>query len=123
MYSYSFWSSPTRPLLEDCGLEESIRQSILVILSTEKGERDLLPDFGSNLYQFVFRRLEAGVLNEVEEEARRCLEQWEPRVQIESIKARPLASSPNQVNLLIRYSVKSTGSKQSINYALNFFEY
>jgi hypothetical protein len=37
--------------------EESVRQSILIILSTAKGERLMRPDFGCGLHEYVFTTL------------------------------------------------------------------
>ena len=34
--------------------EESVRQSILIILSTAKGERVMRPDFGCGIHDLVF---------------------------------------------------------------------
>ncbi|MDR2908437.1 MAG: GPW/gp25 family protein, partial [Oscillospiraceae bacterium] len=37
-----------------CSGEEDIRQSIWIILMTRLGERQMLPNFGSSLHNYVF---------------------------------------------------------------------
>lgn len=61
---------------------ESIYQSIYNILSTNKGERIFLPEFGSDLEDYLFELVTDitafNILNRVVE----AIERWEPRVNL-----------------------------------------
>ena len=67
------WQFPVA--LDDTGAvavaeyEESVRQSIWVILGTAKGERVMRPDFGCGIYDMVFGVNSSTAASEAAEEA------------------------------------------------------
>ena len=61
---------------------ERIRQSLLQILYTRLGERVMRRGFGSNFDAFVFEVLDKSSLDQIVYNARRAIEEWEPRVSI-----------------------------------------
>ena len=103
-------------LLEYVSLEEQIRQSLLFILSTDKGERPLMDNYGTNLKNFIFRRNSDGLLNEIEAHVRECLTQLEPRVTIDEVKAERVDDSRSQIELQIRYRIIETELKQTLRF-------
>ncbi|MGD0988349.1 MAG: GPW/gp25 family protein [Candidatus Sulfotelmatobacter sp.] len=62
--------------------EESIQQSIWIILATAPGERVMRPDFGCGLHHLVFAVNEAETLGEVKKQVRDALVKWEPRIDV-----------------------------------------
>jgi phage baseplate assembly protein W len=67
--------------LETCDYEQSVRQSLILILSTERGERVLRPDFGSSLRQFVFCNMDSTLSELAKTEAVNAVKRWEDRVE------------------------------------------
>src|SRR4051812_22739927 len=67
--------------------EEKIRQSILTILSTAKGERVMRPDFGCDLHAFVFAAPQSATFTLIKSAVREALVRWEPRIAVESVDA------------------------------------
>lgn len=88
--------------------EDSIRESIQVILMTGKGERLMRPDFGCNLKNFVFDTMDYGNLVRMEEEVRNALIQWEPR--ITDIEAKAVPGPDNMIQIHISYRVRVTNN-------------
>jgi phage baseplate assembly protein W len=64
---------------------EVIKSSIRQILSTRKGERVMLPGFGSEIYELVFEHNDELLDAKARREVYRSLRTWEPRIDILSV--------------------------------------
>lgn len=62
--------------------EDSIAQAIWIILATAPGERVMRPDFGCGIHRLVFAVNDVTTRTSLEEEVRRALVLWEPRVEV-----------------------------------------
>lgn len=91
---------------------ENIAQSLDLLLSTLRGSRALLPDFGNNLNQFVFRRSDAQMHEELASAARFILLHGEPRIVVEDIIAAASADG-SLLQLEIRYRVARTNTRHN----------
>jgi phage baseplate assembly protein W len=65
--------------------QDNINQSIDLVLRTARGERCLLPYFGSELRSFLFRQPDATLKDEIIQSVRLTLLNDEPRITVESI--------------------------------------
>jgi Bacteriophage baseplate protein W len=89
--------------------EESIRDSIWIILATAPGERVMRPDFGCGLHQLVFAVNDATTLGQVAEEVREALIRWEPRIEVLDVDTE--VRGRGEVLLInIHYRVRSTNN-------------
>ncbi|HEX5734703.1 MAG TPA: GPW/gp25 family protein [Blastocatellia bacterium] len=89
--------------------EESVRQSIWIILSTAKGERAMRPDFGCGIYDMVFEVNSPSTAGNVVEEIRQSLLFLEPRVDVLDIQAVPEGSG-EALLISIDYQVRATNN-------------
>ncbi len=62
--------------------EESVRQSILIILGTAKGERVMHPDFGCGIYDLVFEVNTPSTAGRVSQSVQDALLVFEPRIDV-----------------------------------------
>jgi len=62
--------------------EESVRDSIWIILATAPGERVMRPDFGCAIHHYVFAVNDAATVGQVTKEVRQALIRWEPRIDV-----------------------------------------
>src|SRR5215470_8322240 len=62
--------------------EESVRQSVWIILGTSKGERVMRPDFGCGIYDLVFEVNSAATAGRVAQEVQDALLYFEPRIDV-----------------------------------------
>src|ERR1700750_1123007 len=69
--------------------EESVRQSIWLILGTAKGDRVMRPDFGCSIYDLVFETNSASTAGRIEEEVRDALLFFEPRIDVLEVQVQP----------------------------------
>jgi Bacteriophage baseplate protein W len=79
------WSFPLEArasALKLAEYEESVRQSIWIVLGTAKGERAMRPSFGCGIYDLVFERNSAATGGRVGQEVRNALLDFEPRIDV-----------------------------------------
>jgi phage baseplate assembly protein W len=63
-------------------LEGQVRQSILLIMQTAKGERVMRPDFGAGLQSFLFEPLTPATAAAVQHQVKEALVRFEPRIEV-----------------------------------------
>lgn len=91
--------------------EESVRQSILIILSTAKGERVMRPDFGCDIHELVFAPNNAATRGLAESYIEEALKLWEPRIDVLDVSGRPGGGYGEVLNINIDYRVRTTDSR------------
>ncbi|HVF50658.1 MAG TPA: GPW/gp25 family protein [Pyrinomonadaceae bacterium] len=95
--------------------EESVRQSIWIILSTAKGERVMRPDFGCGIYDLVFETNTANTAGKIAQEIRRSLLLFEPRIDVIDINVQP--EGDGEVILIsIDYQIRATNNVFNLVY-------
>jgi Bacteriophage baseplate protein W len=95
--------------------EESVRQSILIILGTAKGERVMRPDFGCGIHDLVFANVNPATIGNVIREVNESLLRFEPRIDVIQVDAGP--GDTNNVLLIdIDYEVRATNTAFNLVY-------
>lgn len=98
--------------------EDNIRESIMVILKTEPGERITLPDFGAGLNRFLFEPNNAATHVLIEQAISRALASWEPRIKVESIDVLTDPSDPFAALATISYRLVATNGRERMSVAI-----
>jgi uncharacterized protein len=91
---------------------ENVRQSIRIILSTEPGERVMLPEFGGGLKRFLFRPNVASTHRLIQETITQSLTRWERRIQLEGVNVGPDPADERAALAVIRYKVIATRNSE-----------
>jgi uncharacterized protein len=97
-------------------LDESIRQSIHIILGTAPGERVMRPSFGCNIHDLVYA---PNNLNTASLAAHFCIEalmKWEPRIEEIEAHAEPSDDNLNRLDITIKYKVRATNNSRNLVY-------
>jgi len=95
--------------------EESVREAILVILGTAKGERVMRPDFGCGIHDLVFAPVSATTFGRVVRDVRESLLRLEPRIDVTRVDARAGATK-NVLLIDIDYEVRATNTAFNLVY-------
>ena len=90
--------------------EQDIREAIRLVLLTIPGERVMRPDFGAGLHTFVFASMSATTLGAIQSAVQKALIQWEPRIQVLTVKVTPERGDIGQVSIDIDYRVRATNT-------------
>jgi uncharacterized protein len=94
------------------GLEESVRQSIEVVLTTRPGEQLMRPLFGGGLQEFLFEPNTIGTQRRIHDRVAAALEQWESRIVVDRVEVSEVPDDPAQIHIEIHYRLKRTGEFQ-----------
>lgn len=99
----------SNPITGDVSLkrdDQAVKQSVLNILLTKKGERPFDPNFGSRINSLLFENFDPIVGTLLDEEIRRTLRNYEPRIAVENID---ISTSPdrNAIDISLTVEIKS----------------
>ncbi len=101
--------------------EQKIKESIILIISTAKGERVMRPTFGCDLQQLVFEPNNSVTANLARHYVEEALTLWEPRIGVDEVAAE--IDNPNgQLLIKVKYFVRATNSPQNLVYPFYFQE-
>lgn len=96
--------------------EQRIEESIYLILSTAKGERVMLPDFGCGIHELVFAPNNARTQSAVVYNVRQALVTYEPRIDVLDINAESAPEEPNLLLIRIDYRVRANNARGNLVY-------
>lgn len=119
------WSFPVRPKhgrLTYARYEEDVEQAIGIILETTRQERIMRPSFGAGLRARVFDPNSPATQRQIEDDVRRALIDWEPRITVERVRAYPDASRMHVLMIDIDYVVRRSNSAFNLVYPFYLVE-
>ena len=99
--------------------DESVRQAILLLLSTIPGERVMRPDYGCNLFRLIFAPNDFTTAGLAIHYVTKAIEQWEPRVEVSSVDAVPNLQDASRLDITLAYRVRATLRAETLLFALN----
>jgi len=101
---------------------DNIRESIRIILSTEPGERLMLPNFGTGLKSFLFEPNTVTTHRLIEEKISKSLEMWEPRIKLDSIDVIADEEDAQAVWVMIRYTLVANKRGDQLQFRVQLAE-
>ena len=99
--------------------DESIRQSLLLLLSTTPGERVMRPAYGCHLRRLVFSPNDETTAGLAIHYVRRAVERWEPRIEILSLDATRHPEAPERLLIVLEYRVRATRRSGQLAYPVD----
>lgn len=100
----------------------SVRQSILLLLTTRPGERVMRPEYGCHLSRLVFSPNDGTTAGLAMHYVRQALERWEPRVEILRLDAERSREDPARMDLLLEYRLRATARSERLLFPLYLSE-
>lgn len=98
------------------GDEESVRQAIVMLLSTVPGERVMRPKYGCDLRRLVFQPADATTAGLAVHAVRVALSAWEPRIDVLRVDAAPARTADAALWIEVEYRLRSTRRVESLAY-------
>jgi uncharacterized protein len=109
------------PILPDAGgglgyLEgdSSVEQSLRILLTTALGERVMRPDFGCKAPRLVFAPGSAQYLRLLETSVQEAVRDWEPRVELDEVRAEAMLGDQTRVTVHISYRVRRSNTRGNL---------
>ena len=114
------WSFPPTFTRGDNGVAmvdevEDIRQSLIILLSTIKGERIMQPDYGANMEELLFEPLNVSFAKRMSVKIERAILFYEPRIKTDDINFNQ-DNENGLVEVRIDYTIIATNNRRNIVY-------
>ncbi|AUR86076.1 anti-adapter protein [Vibrio phage 1.081.O._10N.286.52.C2] len=94
---------------------KAIQESILGIVSTNRGERPFAPEFGCDISNQLFENISPASAYSIKYSIENAVSQWEPRVSIIQVDVIPVYDA-NTYNVVVQYHLKTNFDR---SFALN----
>ena len=107
------WAFPIKPVSGRVAVAfyvDDVERAVPIILMTEPGERQMLPDFGAGLRRFVFEPSTAATCRAIEQVVQQALTDWEPRINVESVTVAPDSTEQNLLLIDIDFVIRATNT-------------
>ena len=88
--------------------EDNVRESLRLILLTERGERLMREEFGCGLRRYLAEPNTVTTHQQISDSISQSIQRWEPRVVVEGVSVEPDADEPSQVNVTILFRLVAT---------------
>lgn len=98
---------------------DSVRQAILLLLSTIPGERVMRPDYGCQLHRLVFSPNDETTAGLAIHYVRQALDLWEPRIEVLRLDAERNKENPEQLMISLEYRVRATQQTKATIFSLS----
>lgn len=96
--------------------EQKIEESVYVILSTAKGERVMIPNFGCGIHDMVFAPNSPGTVSIIVQQVRKSLVEFEPRIDVLDIVVDRDHGQPNILIIRVDYKIRANNSIGNVVY-------
>ena len=100
-------------MLED---EADIKSSLEILLSTRLGERMMVPDYGCNLDELLFKPLTLTLKTFVIDLIKTAILYYEPRIDLNKIEIDPTDELEGVLLINLDYTVRATNSRKNMVY-------
>jgi phage baseplate assembly protein W len=102
--------------------EDSVRESIRIIIGTAPGERQMRPDFGCDIHSLVFAHNNLTTAGQAAYYVEKALIRWEPRIETLRVHAVPDQTEGNRLLIEIEYKVIVTNTIFNLVYPFYLIE-
>ena len=85
----------------------AIKQAIVNLLMTNKGERLMNPDYGSDIRRYLFEPLDYGTANQITGNIKSTIDTFEPRISVLNLRALPNMDD-NGFDVEMTYEIRGT---------------
>ena len=115
------WSFPPRfdPRTKEAVMvagNSDIAESLSILLSTDLGERVMLPKYGTGLRRMVFAEASEQTITQIKDILRKAMLYFEPRIRVNRIDAQLVDPMNGQLDLLVDYTIRATNARHNLVY-------
>lgn len=99
--------------------QESVRQAILLLLSTSPGERVMRPKYGCDLNRLVFSTNNDTTAGLAIHYVKQAIHRWEPRITVINVDANSQGEDDNKLYIELNYRVRLTNQNDNLIYGFD----
>lgn len=101
---------------------ESIRQALLLLLSTRPGERVMRPDYGCDIHKLIFSPNDDTTAGLAIYYVQKAIDRWEPRIEVLQLDAGRDPQAPEHLTVTLQYRVRVTRHTELLSFSINLAE-
>jgi phage baseplate assembly protein W len=116
--SWPFLPVPRNGKLNFTSLEQSVRDSIRIILTTRPGEQLMAPLFGAGLQNFLDEGNVVAIRRQIQTAIVDSLQAYESRILVDNVDVETVLNSPSQLHIRISYRLLRTNTPQQIGISM-----
>jgi len=94
--------------------EEDIKSSLEILRNTRLGERVLFPNYGCNLDDIIFEKLDRTLITNTKDQIETAILYHEPRIDVHRIDISETDPIEGQIVVKIEYTVRATNSRTNV---------
>ena len=96
-------------------LEESIKTSLYLLLTTTQGERIMELEYGCDLNSIMFKPLDLNLKTFISNNIKSAIQKWEPRVNVLDVEVANERNDP-VISINVKYKIIETDTVDSLNF-------
>ena len=112
--SWPFLPFPQNGRLSYTTLEQCVRDSIRIILTTRPNEQLMQPLFGAGLQNFLDEGNTVAIRRQIQTAIMSSLQTYETRIAVDNVEVETVAGAPSQIHVQIFYRLLRTNTPQQI---------
>jgi len=112
--SWPFLPYPEDGQLSFKPLEQCVRDSIRIILTTRPGEQLMQPLFGAGLQNFLDEGNTVAIRRQIQTAILTTLQTYETRIAVDNVEVETVVGAPSQIHVEIFYRLLRTNAPQQI---------
>jgi uncharacterized protein len=116
--SWPFLPMPQNGALSYKTLEQSVRDSIRIILTTRPGEQLMQPLFGAGLQNYLDTGNTVTIRRQIQSTIVSALQTYETRIAVDDVEVEALVGMPSQIHIQIYYRLLRTNAAQQIGVSM-----
>jgi phage baseplate assembly protein W len=121
-WAFAVGLDPRTGAVAQAAYEDDVRQSILIIIQTAPGERQMRPDFGCGIHKMVFAAIDTATILAVKASVLDALNKYEARIEIQSVDVDASLAFDGQLLISLDYRVRATNQSGNLVYPFYFKE-
>ena len=97
----------------------SVRQAIILLLSTLPGERVMRPTYGCDLHRLIFSPNDDTTAGLAIHYVRQALDRWEPRIAVLQLDAGRDDADPGRLEITLRYRIRAVQHDVTLEFSVD----
>jgi phage baseplate assembly protein W len=114
------WKFPVQPNprggLSYSSGEQDIQEAIWIILSTAQGERQMRPEFGCGIHDYVFAPNSPTTRGNIAHQVQVALTRWEPRIDVLDLRVESSLDAENILLIRVDYRIRANNTFHNLVY-------
>ena len=91
--------------------EEDIKQSLEILLSTAKGERIMMPDYGCDLQSFLFSSISSSNVHLIQESIKSAILKYETRINVNDVLVDFNKYLEGEIKIEVDYTIETSNTR------------